>query len=69
MVVLLFLGELFLALTIALAGLVGRVLCRRPWLIEARSGHRVVERRASGWRASRVAVQQLADDVRAGAAG
>lgn len=65
---LLFFGaELVVVLVVALAGLLGRLVLGHPWLVQARTGGRVVtSRRVAGWRASREAVRQLHEEVAAG---
>jgi hypothetical protein len=63
---LLFLGELLLLVPLALAGLIGRLLLRRPWTIEASRPGLSIRTHVGGWSASRAEVQRLAAQVRAG---
>lgn len=69
---LLFFGvELILVGCLLAAGVMGRVVFRRPWVIEARStdpmiSGRVLEWRVSGWRKSRELLEQIASDLAAG---
>jgi hypothetical protein len=57
----------FLIVFVALvAGVVGRVVFRRPWTVFARSGAVVHYRPAVGWRASRRALDELAARLRSG---
>lgn len=60
------LGELLLIVVLALAGVVGRVLFRRPWTVDAVSpdgSHHTWS--VVGWRASAAARQFIADRVAA----
>lgn len=60
------LGELLLVLALALAGVVGRVLFRRPWIVDAvapNGAHH--EWSVVGWRASAAARSLVADRVTA----
>ncbi len=59
------LGELLFVVVLALAGLVGRVLFRRPWTVDAvdpQGTHHAWG--VVGWRASGAARQFIADCVR-----
>jgi hypothetical protein len=58
--------DVLVVLVLSLLGIVGRVVFRRPWLVEARSGEETREWRVVGWRASRVHVDQVAADLQAG---
>lgn len=51
--------DVLLLLLIALAGIVGRLLFRRPRVIEARSGETVHHWRISGWRASSQQIDEV----------
>ena len=62
----LFLGELLLLIPLALLGVLGRLLLRRPWVVEARSGETVVSSQVAGWRASSREISRLAAEARAG---
>ncbi|WP_196189136.1 hypothetical protein [Conexibacter sp. W3-3-2] len=64
---LLFGAELVIVLVVVLAGLAGRLVLGHPWLVQARTGGRVVEqRRIAGWGASLAAVAELREAVAAG---
>jgi hypothetical protein len=63
---LLFLGELLLVVLLALLGILGRLLLRRPWTIEARCGQAVVRTEVPGWQAGSREIARLARDVRMG---
>lgn len=59
------LGELLFIVLVALAGVVGRVLFRRPWTVDAVSpGGAHHDWHVVGWRASGAARQFIADRVR-----
>ena len=60
------LGELLLVLLLTLAGLIGRLLFRRPWTVDAvgPDGERV-EWPVVGWRRSGAARQFIADRIAA----
>ena len=62
----LFLGELLLLIPLALLGVLGRLLLRRPWIIEARCGPSVVRTEVAGWRNSSREISRLAAEARAG---
>jgi hypothetical protein len=64
---LLFLGELLLLIPLALLGVVGRLLLRRPWTVQASCGSTVVRTHVSGWAASRHEMSRLAGEIRRGA--
>lgn len=60
------LGELLLIVLLALSGIVGRVLFRRPWTVDAvdpNGGHR--DWHVVGWRSSGAARQFVADRIAA----
>jgi hypothetical protein len=57
--------ELMIFIVVALAGLFGRVVLRRPWTVFAKSTRRVHERQAVGWRGSRAALDELASELQA----
>jgi hypothetical protein len=69
---LLFFGvELIIVGVLLAAGLVGRVVLRRPWVIEATSvdsatSGRQLEWRVSGWRKSSELIDKVASDLAAG---
>lgn len=69
---LLFFGvELIVLGAVLAAGVIGRVLLRQPWVIEARSSDpltsgRELEWRVIGWRKSRKLIDQVAADLAAG---
>lgn len=59
--------DVLLLLVVAGLGIVGRVVFRRPWVVEARSTGGVVLRwRVVGWRASREFRGQAAESLDAG---
>jgi hypothetical protein len=61
------LGELLILLVLVPVGLFGRVILRRPWVIEVRSsdspGRAVHAERVVGWRESGERVQDLAREI------
>jgi hypothetical protein len=69
---LLFFGvELIILGVVLAAGVVGRVLFRQPWLIEARSSDRLtpgrqLEWRVTGWRKSQELIDKVISDLAAG---
>jgi hypothetical protein len=69
---LLFFGvELIVLGALLAAGVIGRVLLRQPWVIEARSNDpltsgRQLEWRVTGWRKSRKLIDQVAEDLATG---
>jgi hypothetical protein len=69
---LLFFGvELIVLGALLAAGVIGRVLLRQPWVIEARSNDpltsgRQLEWRVTGWRNSHRLIDQVASDLAAG---
>ncbi len=65
---LVFVLDVLLVVLLAGVAVAGRVLLRRPWVVEARSGTRSQEWRVVGWRASRRAIRSVADDLRRGVA-
>lgn len=59
--------DILLLLVLAGLGIVGRVVFRRPWVVEARSTGGVVLRwRVVGWRASREFRERAAESLGAG---
>ena len=60
--------EIVILLILLVAGVVGRVLLRRPWTVEARAGNRRVRWEVPGWRASGELVEQVARRIVAGEA-
>lgn len=65
----LFLGELLLLVPLAALGILGRLLLRRPWTIEARHGPTVVRTQVVGWHDSTREIARLASQVRLGGLG
>jgi hypothetical protein len=59
--------ELLIVIVAGLAGLVGRVVFRRPWVVFARSGERRFEYRVVGYFNSRRKLQDLASQLSIGA--
>jgi hypothetical protein len=61
-----FLAELLIIVAIVGLGLMGRVLFRRPWTVEARQGEsaQAFEWKVSGWRASQDLVHSVAEQLR-----
>src|SRR3954454_9619664 len=59
--------ELLLVVILLLAGIVGRVVFRRPWTVFAKSDRNLYERPVVGWRASRRAIRVWADQLGSGA--
>lgn len=58
--------ELVVLLVIAAAGIVGRLLFRRPWTVRARNSDRQLEWKVRGWRASGDIVDEVARRIVAG---
>ena len=58
--------ELVILAVLFVAGIVGRVLFRRPWTVEARARHLSARWQVSGWRASGQLVDQIARRIAAG---
>ena len=58
--------ELMILIVALLAGVVGRVVFRRPWTVFARSPHVTHERQVVGWRASRRLLRELAARLSSG---
>lgn len=58
--------ELLILVVLLIAGVIGRVAFRRPWMVFAQSGSDVSQRPVVGWRASRRAIEQLADQIASG---
>ena len=60
--------DLFIVIVLALLGVVGRVVLRRPWIVQARSREgTVVEWPVVGWRASGARVEEVARQLESGA--
>jgi hypothetical protein len=59
--------ELMLFVTLAVAGLIGRVVFRRPWIVFARSGENRFEYPVVGYFNSRRKLQDLASQLSIGA--
>ena len=72
LVPLLFFGvELLMVGSLFAAGLAGRLVSRRPWIIEARTSHplggeRRLEWQVRGWRRSHHVIEIVVSDLRAG---
>jgi hypothetical protein len=58
--------ELLLVVVLLLAGVFGRVVLRRPWIVQARSGDVVHEWRVVGWRPSGRTIADVAQRLRSG---
>lgn len=58
--------DLLIVLAVAGLGCVGRVLLRRPWVIEATDGHRRYRWRTVGWRASKCKIDEIAGELAVG---
>ena len=58
--------DVVLVLLLAIAGLVARVVFRRPWLVEATGGEARLSRAVVGWRASSRMVDAWAEELRHG---
>ena len=58
--------EILILLILFVAGVVGRVLFRRPWTVEARAGNRRVRWKVPGWRASGELVERVSRRIVAG---
>jgi hypothetical protein len=58
--------ELLIVLLLALAGIVGRVLFRRPWTVEARGARDHLTWEVPGWRASGELVEDIGRRIVAG---
>lgn len=58
--------DLLIVLAVAVVGVLGRVLLRRPWVIEATDGHLRYRWRAVGWRASRRTIDEIAGELAVG---
>jgi hypothetical protein len=61
-----FLIELLIFLALAGLAAVGRVLFRRPWIIEAESEGQIDRWRVAGWGASGRAINEVAEALQAG---
>jgi hypothetical protein len=59
--------ELMLVILLLFAGLFGRVVLRRPWIVQARSGDAVLEWPVVGWRSSGRKIADVAGQLRSGA--
>jgi hypothetical protein len=66
---LLALVDLLVIFVVVVAGVVGRVVFRRPWTVEATTGDQRLTRHVVGWRRAGDAVQELADELRHGRGG
>ena len=58
--------EIVLLLIVFAAGVVGRVLFRRPWTVEARAAHLRAEWNVIGWRASGELIEDVSRRIAAG---
>jgi hypothetical protein len=58
--------ELLIVVVLLIAGVTGRVVFRRPWTVFAKSGPDVHQRPVVGWRASRRAIDQVAEQIASG---
>jgi hypothetical protein len=59
--------ELLLLVLLLLAGVFARVVLRRPWIVQARSGDAVLEWPVAGWRPSGRKIADVAEQLRSGA--
>jgi hypothetical protein len=59
--------ELLILIVLLVAGVVGRVVFRRPWTVFAKSGSTLHTRPVVGWRASGRAIDELAERIASGA--
>ena len=59
--------ELLLVVLLLLAGVFGRVVLRRPWIVQARSGDMTLEWPVVGWLPSRRKIADVAEQLRSGA--
>jgi hypothetical protein len=59
--------ELLLVILLLLAGVFGRVVLRRPWVVQARCGDTVLEWPVVGWLPSRRKISDVAEQLRSGA--
>ncbi|HEX8083668.1 MAG TPA: hypothetical protein VF529_05205 [Solirubrobacteraceae bacterium] len=60
--------EIVIALVLVLAGLIGRILLRRPWTVRAESRERRLDWRVVGWRESGLLVDEVAAALEHGTA-
>jgi hypothetical protein len=58
--------ELLIVVLLLLAGLFGRVVLRRPWIVQARCGDAVLEWPIVGWRPSGRKIADVAEQLRSG---
>ena len=58
--------ELLLVILLLLAGVFGRVVLRRPWVVQARCGDTVLEWPVVGWLPSRRKISDVAEQLRSG---
>ena len=58
--------ELVILVLVAAVGLIGRLLFRRPWTVQARARHRRLEWQVRGWRASGELIDEVAERLAAG---
>jgi hypothetical protein len=59
--------ELFIIVVLLIAGVVGRVVFRRPWTVYARTEGQLWHSSVKGWRASGRALDDVAERIRSGA--
>ncbi len=59
--------ELTLVIFLLVAGVFGRVVLRRPWIVRARNGDTSHEWPVVGWRASRRTIADVSERLRSGA--
>jgi len=59
--------ELVLLILLLFAGLFGRVVLRRPWIVQARSGDAELEWPVVGWGPSGRKIAEVAEQLRSGA--
>jgi hypothetical protein len=59
--------ELLLVILLLFAGVFSRVVLRRPWIVQARSGDMVLEWPVVGWFPSRRKISAVAAQLRSGA--
>ena len=55
--------EVFIVVVLLIAGVIGRVVFRRPWTVYARTESRYWEARVKGWRASSRALDDAAERI------
>jgi hypothetical protein len=59
--------EILIVAVLLIAGVIGRVVFRKPWVIYAKTKDRYVATEVKGWRASRRALDDMAERIRSGA--